>query len=54
MNTKKPLSTEEIKGILELLQEAYKEAGKTIQTAVVYRGDDEEMLIDNRDEKDIN
>lgn len=54
METKKPLSKDEIKNILELLQEAYKEAGKKIQTAIVYTGDEQEILIDNRKEEDIN
>ncbi len=48
------MSEAELRKVLELLNEAYKAAGQEIQTAVLYEDDKETILIDNRDEEDIN
>jgi hypothetical protein len=46
---KKEITPEELKRILEALEEAYKKMGKKIETAVVHHEDKEELIIDNRD-----
>lgn len=51
---RKKIEKEELAELLKLIQEAYKEAGKKITTATLYQGDEEELVIDNREDKDIN
>ena len=60
MHEEKIMTNEEIKKIMEALQEAYTKAGRKVETAVQIENVDEdgnitgEVLIDNRDKKEIN
>lgn len=49
------LSAEDLMEILEKISQVYEEAGKSIETAVLYKEGEEEpeILIDNREEKNI-
>lgn len=49
------ITKEDIAKIMAALSEAYKAAGKEIKTAVLLEGDkDPEILVDTRDDEDIN
>jgi hypothetical protein len=48
------MTEQELKKILEAIQKAYKEAGKTIDMATLHEGDETTIVIDNREEQDIN
>ena len=53
---KKPISPEELAKIFELIQQAYKEGGKSLETATLYDEDnpDGKLVVDNREEEDLN
>ena len=53
---KEPLSPEELEKIFKLIQEAYKESGRTLETATLYDEDNPagKLVVDNREEEDIN
>jgi hypothetical protein len=50
------ISKEELAKILELYIKAKEEAGQKVETGILYDGDnpDGEMIIDNREDKDLN
>lgn len=48
------LSKEEFDELLAAVIEAYELVGKKIQTATLYDGDNTELVIDNREDKEIN
>lgn len=48
------ISKEDIQKILEAVAEAYKQAGREIKTITKHQGDETEILVDNRDEEEIN
>lgn len=48
------MKLEEIKKILDALEEAYAVSGKKLETAILFDGDNSQMLIDNRKEEDLN
>lgn len=48
------LTDEEIKQLVDLIAEKYQKLGKIVTTAVKFDGDDAEILIDNREDKDVN
>lgn len=43
----------DIKRILEAITEAYEKAGKKIKLATCHKGDKYEVLVDNRDEDEL-
>ena len=53
---KKPISPEELAKIFELIQQAYKEGGRELETATLYDEDnpDGKLVVDNRDDEEIN
>lgn len=42
---KKPLTQEELMKIMEIIAEAYKKHGKTVQNAMLYQGEEEPVMI---------
>jgi len=49
------MTEEKVKEFMKLLEEAFEQMGKKIQTAVLIDASNEpKLLIDNREEKDIN
>lgn len=48
------LTPQELRHIINLIERAYNKSGKKIETVVKYEGEDSEILIDNREETDIN
>ena len=53
---KKPISPEELAKIFALIQQAYKESGRTLETGTLYdeENPDGKLVIDNRDEDELN
>ena len=53
---KKPMTAEELAEVLAIITMAYREAGRTLETATLYDEDrpEGEILVDNRNEEDIN
>ena len=48
------MTQEEIHNILRVVEETYALAGKRVQTAVLSEGDTETLVIDNREETELN
>jgi hypothetical protein len=48
------MTPEELKKIMELVATVYEQNGKKLKTAVLYTEDKTEIIIDNREEEDMN